>query len=358
VVAVIAVAILGVIVLILTVVLLRQNSRIEEVLRSTSEQFRNDQAKAALEQESRRQAFESALKTLDDRLRSYQDLLRQWETDRAQKFGQIEQEIAGASQATLKLQETTGKLTNILGNVKLRGQWGERLAEDIIRYSGLIENVNYLKQAQQSASTTRPDFAFLLPDGKRVNMDVKFPLDNYLRMANAASDVEREAAKKDFFKNVRSRIGEIRSREYINPAENTLDFVLLFIPNEQVFGFIQDSEPGIMDEALKDKVVLCSPFTLYATLAVIRQAHEHFRFEKDLKKIIQLIDQFARYYETFKTRFEDLGKLIDELDRTYADVRDKSYRNLDAKIRHIEDFKKGNMPELPSDGNDPSDGGA
>ena len=46
----------------------------------------------------------------------------------------------------MKLQETTVRLNNILGNVKLRGQWGERMAEDIIRYAGLIENVNYLKQ--------------------------------------------------------------------------------------------------------------------------------------------------------------------------------------------------------------------
>ncbi len=356
--AVIAVSLLGLIVLILTVVLLRQNARIEEMLRSTSEQFRSEQSKAALEQEARRQSFESTLKALEEKLRSYQDLLRQWEADRAHKFGRLEQELASASQATLKLQETTGNLTNILGNVKLRGQWGERMAEDIIRHSGLLETVHYIKQSQQSSSATRPDFSFLLPDGKRVNMDVKFPLDNYLRMANAASEVEREAARKEFFKNVRGRIGEIKTREYVNPAENTLDFVLLFIPNEQVFGFIQESEPGIMDMALKDKVVLCSPFTLYATLAVIRQAHEHFRFEKDLKKIIQLIDQFARYYDTFKTRFEDLGKLVGDLDRTYADVRDKSFRNLDTKIRHIEDFKKGHMPELSSEDGAHADGEA
>ena len=342
--AIIAVCVLGVIVLILAVVLLRQNSRIEEILRSTSEQLKGEQARLTQEQESRRQAFEGAVRSLEDKLRAYQDLLRQWENDRAQKFGRIEQELSSASQATLKLQETTGKLTNILGNVKLRGQWGERMAEDIIRYCGLVENVNYLKQTQQSGSATRPDFIFLLPDGRRVNMDVKFPLDNYLRLSNASSDVEREAAKKDFFRNVRSRIGEIKSREYINPAENTLDFVLLFIPNEQVFGFIQEAEPGIMDEALKEKVVLCSPFTLYATLAVIRQAHEHFRFEKDILKILSHIDLFVKHFETFRSRFEEIGSLLLKLEQKYADVRDTSFKQIDTKIRHIEEYKKGRLP--------------
>ena len=76
------------------------------------------------------------------------------------------------------------------------------------------------------------------------------------------------------------RIKEIQNREYINPAEGTLDFVLLFIPNEQVYSFVQRNSPGLMDEALKQKVVLCSPFTLYAMLSVIRQAFENFHYEK------------------------------------------------------------------------------
>ena len=100
----------------------------------------------------------------------------------------------------------------------------------------------------------RPDFIFLLPDDRVINMDAKFPLDNYLRMVNAASDLERANFEKEFFRNVRARIKEIRGREYINPAERTLDFVLLFIPNEQVYGFVQEKDPEIMDEALKDKV--------------------------------------------------------------------------------------------------------
>ena len=148
------------------------------------------------------------------------------------------------------LQETTVKLNNILGNVKLRGQWGERMAEDIIRYAGLIENVNYLKQ-NVNAAATKPDYTFLLPQGHCINMDVKFPLDNYLQMVNAAEGMQRDSYEKEFIKNVKDRIKEIQNRDYINPSENTLDFVLLFIPNEQVFGLIQEKMPDVMDFALK-----------------------------------------------------------------------------------------------------------
>ncbi|MBF0619579.1 MAG: DNA recombination protein RmuC [Candidatus Omnitrophica bacterium] len=337
----IALGVLAVVVIAAAFVVFLQHTRVEAALRQAREQALADQARGNVDQESRRQALESAIRGLEGRLKEYDGLLREWEKDRAQKFGQLERELSNAAQATTKLQDTTGKLSNILGNVKLRGQWGERMAEDIIGYAGLLENVNFQKQVQMASSATRPDFIFLLPGGRKVTMDVKFPLDNYLKVVNATSDLERDMAQKEFFKNVRARVKELQSRDYVNPQENTLDFVLLFIPNEQVFAFIHEQEPGIMDEALKQKVVLCSPFTLYAMLAVIRQAHENFRYEKDLRKIIQSVDQFVGYYETFKGRFEEIGKRIEDLGTIYADVREKSFKNLDVKIRHIDELKKG-----------------
>ncbi|MBF0386617.1 MAG: DNA recombination protein RmuC [Candidatus Omnitrophica bacterium] len=322
-------------------ILLTQNARLSELIRSQRDEARARDTSVAVGEEARRASLEGAVRSLEDKLRVYDTLLREWEKDRAQKFGQLANELQGASKATLRLQETTQALASTLSNNKLRGQWGERMAEDIIRYAGLLENINYRKQVAQASSGTRPDFIFLLPDERVINMDVKFPLNNYLSMVNAPSPAEHDAAEKEFFKNVRARIKELRGREYINTAENTLDFVLLFIPNEQVFGFIQEKCPEIMDEALKDKVVLCSPFTLYAVLSIIRQAHEHFRFEKDIRKILGHIDIFAKHFDTFKARFIEFGEIIVKLQGKYSDLRDTSFKNIETKIRHIEEHKRG-----------------
>ena len=318
----------------------------EEFLNLAKKQFELEQVKATAELEKRKQVIEGNVKGLEDQLEQYQKLIRAFENDRTQKYGNLENELKNASQATVRLQETTSHLTNILGNVKLRGQWGERVVEDIIEKCGLIENINYLKQKKMDGSPNRPDYTFILPNNHKVNMDVKFALDNYIQMVNAQTSQEREQFKKEFLRNVDERIKEIRDRGYINPSENTLDFVLLFIPNEQVFGFIQESVPGLMDRALQEKVVICSPFTLYAMLSVIRQAYENFRYEKDLKKIIDVIEQFSKTYELFKKRFEEIGNSIEKLQDQYTDVRDKSFKNLDSKISKIEDYKKGNKIAL------------
>jgi len=314
----------------------------EQILQTARAQMALAQGEAASSLELRKQAIEHTVAGLKEELGKYQQMLRESEGDRSRKFGHLENELKNASSATLKLQETTTRLNNILGNVKLRGQWGERMAEDIIRYAGLIENVNYRKQSVNT-TMTKPDFTFLLPQGRCINMDVKFPLDNYLNMVNTDDQAQKDVYEKEFIKNVKDRIKEIQNRDYINPSENTLDFVLLFIPNEQVFGLIQEKMPDVMDFALKQKVVLCSPFTLYAMLSVVRQAHEHFRFEKDIKKIIELIEGFTKDYELFKSRFTDLGSLIDKLSGQYAEISDKSFKKLDGKIQRIEDHKKGHI---------------
>jgi len=315
----------------------------EQFLLLAGQQFKTEQSKAAGELETRKQAVETWVTQLKEELSQYQKVVRDFEQDRSVKYGKLENELKNASIATQRLQDTTNHLNNILGNVKLRGQWGERMAEDIIRYAGLIEGVNYEKQKKLENAATKPDYAFFLPNDHKVNMDAKFPLDNYIKMVNLPEGVDRAAALKEFLKNVKERIKEIQNREYINPAENTLDFVLLFIPNEQVFGFIQENLPELMSEALKDKVVLCSPFTLYAMLSVIRQAHENFRYENDIRKIIVLLEQFVVLYDRFKVRFDDeLGKQVEKLNSLYSDIKLKNFQQMDTKIRQIEDYKKGN----------------
>lgn len=314
----------------------------DQYLQLAKQQFVAEQNRAVTELETRKQAVDSTVKNLNEQLEQYKNMMHAFEQDRSRKYGNLENELKNASKATVKLQETTTHLNNILGNVKLRGQWGERMAEDIIQYAGLIENINYKKQRKLELASTKPDYTFLLPNEHKINMDVKFPLDNYTKMVNTQDSAEKDIYLKEFIKNVKERIKEIQSRDYINPNENTLDFVLLFIPNEQVFGLVQETMPELLDMALKQKVVLCSPFTLYAMLSVIRQAHENFRYEKDVKKIILLIEQFAKIYEKFKGRFEDIGTSIEKLDTQYSDLKNKSFKQIDTKIRHIEDYKKGN----------------
>jgi DNA recombination protein RmuC len=322
---------------------------LRSLLELSEQKLETERVRRSAELEEKKQAVESAVSRLSEQLKAYEALVRQFEAERGQKYGSLEERLRETTETTGRLAASTEGLRQLLDNSRARGQWGERMADDILRASGLQENVQYLKNRAQETSASRPDFTFLLPEGHKLHMDVKFPLDNYLRMANAAADGERERFKGDFLKDVKARVRELQKRDYINPAEQTLDYVLLFIPNEQVYGFIHEAFPGLVDEALSQKVVLCSPFSLYALLGVVRQAFDNFHFAQASQEVLKLVSAFAGAYGRFRERFAELGERLDKAAELYRDISDKSFRQLEASVAKIDRARKGEEeePALP-----------
>ena len=303
------------------------------------------------ELEGKKKLIDQTLGVMKEDLQRVQDLVMRFEKDREKKFGELANQLKSTAEQTGKLQETTSQLRSALASTKVRGQWGERMAEDVLRLAGFIEGINYRKQKTLETVGTRPDFTFLLPQDLIVNMDVKFPLDNYLRFLDADGETDRERYKNQFLKDVRGRIKEVTTREYINPAENTVDYVIVFIPNEQVYSFINENDSSLLDEALKQKVILCSPITLYAILAIIRQAVDNFNLEKTAAQILSLLGTFEKQWTAFLKSLEKMGKKIDEAQKEFNTLTSTRRNQLERPLRQIEDLRKqkGFLPELSLD---------
>ncbi|MHC4065252.1 MAG: DNA recombination protein RmuC [Planctomycetota bacterium] len=293
-------------------------------------------------------ALEGKKKLIDKTVEQMTAKLGELSKDRRESQGKLADRLETTTQATTALQKTTAQLREALANPQRRGQWGERMAEDVLQLAGFIEGVNYQKQAATDAGS-KPDFTFLLPQGRRVNMDVKFPLPNYLRYLDAADEATREQTKTLFLRDVRARIKEITTRDYIDPAEGTVDYVLVFIPNEQVYGFIHEHDPSLLDDALRQKVVLCSPLTLYAVLAVIRQAAENFRLEQTSREILSLLGAFQKEWAKYSEVMERMGKRLEEAMSQYDALVTTRTRKLERQLDKIEDLRSQERVALPGD---------
>ena len=197
-----------------------------------------------------------------------------------------------------------------------------------------------LQQKVSEISGSRPDYTFLLPNQLRLNMDVKFPLDNYLKFINSESDADRDAFKAAFLKDVRQRIKEVNNRDYINPAENTVDYVLVLIPNEQVYRFIHESDPAILDEALKNSVVLCSPVTLYAVLALIRKALDTFKMERATAEILGLVSLFEKQWLKFMDSMDKMGKKLQDAQTEYDYLLTTRKSQLEKPVKKIGEIRR------------------
>ncbi len=240
---------------------------------------------------------------------------------------------------TLTLKDTTDHLRQALASSKKRGEWGERMAEDIIRLVGMVEDINYIRNKALEGSPGRPDYTFFLPKNLKINMDVKFPLENYQHYLDAESDQDRKRYKDELLKNTKTMIKQVTTRDYINPIDNTVDYVIVFIPNEQVYSFINEADTTIMDEALKQKVILCSPFTLYAVLAVIRQAVESFNLERTASEILKLLGEFSKQWNLYKERFKGMGEKLDAARTEYDALLTTRSNMLERSLRKIEELR-------------------
>jgi DNA recombination protein RmuC len=291
--------------------------------------------------ELRNDAIAGQLAGMGEELRHLNGLVTTLQKERAEQHGQLVTGLQEHARRSAELAASTQSLRAALSSPKARGQWGERMAEDVLRLAGLAEGVNYRKQTATTSGTI-PDFTFLLPGGWRVHMDVKFPIDNYLRLL-AADGAERAACITAFLRDVRARVRELSGRGYIEPGV-TLDYVLLFIPNEAVYGFIHEHDPAMLDGALAQRVVLCSPFTLFAVLAVIRQAVEQFALERTSDQILAVLRSFSVEWEKFADSLDGLGRKLETTQRAYEELSGPRRRQLQRTLDRADGLAAQSRP--------------
>ena len=245
-----------------------------------------------------------------------------------------------SSKETQKLQESTSKLREILSSSQKRGQWGERMVEDILDFIGFMEDKNYVKQTQVE-SGEKPDYTFFLPKEKKLNMDVKFPLASYERYINSELDEEQESHKKDFLRDVKLHIKAIAGRAYVNPGEGTLDYVLMFIPNESIYGFINQEDTQLIDYALEKKVLLCSPLTLYAMLSLIYQATRNFAMEEKATEVMNLLNAFRLQWDKYVEVMDKMGRSLETAQKDYDTMVGTRKNQLEKPLSKIEEITSG-----------------
>ena len=279
-------------------------------------------------------AMSSRLLELDQEIKNLRNVS-------AHQFGTVEQAVAALSQRTQNLND-------VLSSSQARGQWGERLAEDMLRAAGFVEGVNYKKQHTIDGGG-KPDYLFDLPPDRILFMDVKFPLDKYAEFVGATDEAVKTLAKKSFVRAVKDRVDELAKRDYAERAsENTLDYVLLFVPNESINGFVHEADPQLIDYALGKKVVLCSPLSLYSFLVVIRQATDSFHTEHTAAQTMQLINQFKRQWDMYVASLQKVKKSFDSMhDDLESLTVGTRFKELNRRTRKIDELRlQRNIPEL------------
>jgi DNA recombination protein RmuC len=204
---------------------------------------------------------------------------------------------------------------DIFRSPKLRGQWGEASLEHIIaeHFPRELYNMPY-----SFSSGEQVDAILKLPDGRILPIDAKFSSDNFERMINSDSDLEKESHRRDFLRDVKRRVDEIASK-YILPSEGTIDFALMYIPAEAIYYEIMFHlrEENIGNYAWKKKVVLTSPNTIFLTLRTIEHWFRDTQISRQTSEVLKRLGRVSIDAEKLMEEFKKLGRHLRNASSAY-----------------------------------------
>jgi DNA recombination protein RmuC len=186
-----------------------QKVGVEQLVAQNKTVLETETARGEEQLKARQGEIDKGLSEVRQELGKLRELVREVDTKRGDSIVKLEAVTRESKQQTELLRSQTGRLNEVLSGTQTRGQWGERMAEDVLRLAGFIEGVQYRKQQQVAGGASRPDFTFFVHN-QLLHMDVKTPMAEYQRYLTGATEPEREAAAKLFKRDVRARIKEGR----------------------------------------------------------------------------------------------------------------------------------------------------
>jgi DNA recombination protein RmuC len=267
---------------------------------------------------------------VNDRLKENAEILQQTQQSLGERLdnaarvvGSVQKSLGGLEEANRRIYEVgkdIASLQEILRAPKLRGGLGEFLLEDLLAQ---VLPPDHFSTQYSFRSGEKADAVIKLGNSL-VPVDAKFPLENFKRALQAASDEERTRAKKQFTADVKKHIDAI-AQKYILPDEGTYDFALMYIPAENVYyeTIIKDESAGeksLSEYALSKRVMPVSPGSFYAYLQAIVLGLKGMKVEERAKEIIRYIGRLQGDFTRFRDEFDLLGKHLGHAQSSYQNA--------------------------------------
>lgn len=219
----------------------------------------------------------SLLQPVRERLSEYEASVKQAETERRSAFDYLKGELEGLRTGQERVSTEAAKLVNALRNApKARGRWGEEALRNVLEMCGLAEHTDFETEVSvagdkddEDSSRRRPDAVVRLPGGGKLIIDSKVSLNAYQDAFDAETDVGREAGLRAHAKAIKDHVKALGDKAYQNRFEETVDFVVMFVPGEHYLSAALQYDNSLWQFAFEKKVLLATPTNLVAIAKTI-----------------------------------------------------------------------------------------
>ncbi len=285
---------------------LQSNS--EVFLQLARERLTRQQLDASSALKEREIAIESLVQPIREALAKTETQILSIERERIDAFATLKSQMEVLASGQSLLSRETRNLVTALRRPEVRGQWGEITLKRLVELSGMTAHVDFTEQHHHMTETgvIRPDMIVHMPEQRDIVVDVKTPLEAYLAAVEAPDDEERAVQLRRHAHIVGVRVRELSSKQYWSQFEHSPDFVVLFLPGDQFLAAALQENPGLMDESLRQNVMLATPTSLIALLKAVAYGWKQTLLADNAAEIRRLGEDVYKRLAVFG---EHLGKL-------------------------------------------------
>jgi DNA recombination protein RmuC len=257
-------------------------------------------------------AVENLIKPVREALEKTEQQIRLMENERKEAYGSLTKHLETMVQTQQLLQGETRNLVQALRRPEVRGQWGEMTLKRLAELAGMVEHCDFYEQehTDTDAGRMRPDMIVRMPDGREIVVDVKTPLDAYLSAVEASDDETRRKHLEHHARKVRERVRELSSKAYWTQFTKAPDFVILFIPGDQFLGAALDMDRSLLEDALKQKVILTTPTSFVALLRAVAYGWRQESLTANAEHIRDVGEELYGRLATFSEHLMKLGRSL------------------------------------------------
>lgn len=260
--------------------------------------------KTALLNENKLALSKDSKAILDEVFTPIKTRVEEYQKTLLQNEAKLKENIDNAFKYSQEMSKSAQELGRILkGDKKLRGNFGELQLKSVLQSSGLIEGVQYKLQEQLHTQGRRyiPDAVVSLDEERNIIIDAKFPLPNA-----ATCDDEIEINTQEIAQNLRVRIDELASKPY-KDIENAYDFVLLFIPYNNILDLAINADSSLYQYAYSKQIYLTTPQTLFMALKTISITWQHIQSDQNIR---EAFEEIGKFYDKFADACSDFDKIV------------------------------------------------
>ena len=279
--------------------------------------------------------LDAVLRPFDNDLKQFREKVDSYYGEESRQRFSLQENIKGLIEANQRISRDAINLTNALvgtNNNKFQGDWGETILEQILENSGLVKGEQWEMQAtlrdemgcvvqsDENNALMKPDIIVHFPGKRDIIIDSKVSLKSYMAYLAAEDDTSRAFCLKEHVASVRKHIDELAGKRYDKYNVNSLDYVMLFIPNEPSYFVAMEADNKLWNYAYKKGVVLISPSNLISTLFVVNSLWTRERQQRDVQKIVDTANAIYDKFVNFADNFTKIESSLDKASEAYREA--------------------------------------